>query len=134
MNNNELIVTAAQLIMNWSVEKVPGGFAIGEAGAPTPLFHIWDKWRNTAWNPVESATDAFNVVDRLTHMGFEVIIGCFEKSTSVEIRRWRDRRTEGIPGDPCTGRSRETIVSENGTDRLRTIVEACVRAVRETRA
>ncbi len=61
---------------------------------------------------------AWEVVNMLRAAGIEVIIGCFKAGYSIELRRWRDRRTEGVPGDPHTGRSRETFYCRTGIELL----------------
>lgn len=61
--------------------------------------------------------NVWELVDRLNDHGIEVIIGAFRAPSSrynVELRRWRNRSSEGIPGDPHTGRSRETIACVSG--------------------
>ena len=123
MTDSDLIVESARQIMGWHVERIQNGYAIGKDRDPSQGFHVW--------NPLKSTADAFQLVDRLTDLGFEVVIGCFANRTCVEVRRWRDRRAEGIPGDPHTGRSRETLVVETGPCRLRAIVEACLRTIHE---
>jgi hypothetical protein len=61
--------------------------------------------------------NVWELVDRLNGHGIEVIIGAFPAPSArynVELRRWRNRSSEGIPGDPHTGRSRETIACVSG--------------------
>lgn len=68
---------------------------------------------------------ALQIVDKLRAAGIEVVIGCFRDGFSLELRQWRDRRGEGVSGDPHTGRSRVTFYARTGIDRLaRGIAEA----------
>lgn len=79
------------------------------------------------WNPSSSIFAAMQVVDRLRAAEIEVIIGCFRLGFSIELRRWRDRRAEGVTGDPYSGRSRETFYCKTGLDSLpRGICEAAL--------
>lgn len=73
-----------------------------------------------------SAAD--DVIDRLREADIEVVIGCFKEGFSVELRQWRDRRADGITGDPHTGRSRVTFCLLTGQPTLPMAV--CRAAVR----
>lgn len=78
--------------------------------------------------------EARRLVGMLNRAGIEVIFGCFQARAdstqatfTVELRRWRDRRDEGVPGDPQTHRSRETFIVESGPDLPTTLGEAVYR-------
>jgi hypothetical protein len=73
------------------------------------------------------ASYAMAVVDRLRKAGIEVIIGCFSTNFNVELRNWADRRSEGIPGDPTTGRSRVTFCCLSGQSMPAAVCEAALR-------
>jgi hypothetical protein len=71
--------------------------------------------------------DSETVLNRLREKDFEVIVGFFKASVTVELRRWRDRRPEGVEGDPFTHRSRETLVVETGSSMPETLCKAALR-------
>jgi len=81
----------------------------------------------------ESLESAMSLVNIMNLAGAEVIFGCFPNSPfNIELRRWRDRREEDIPGDPHTGRSRETFACLNGTSLPELICRAFLRFHRVT--
>lgn len=78
----------------------------------------------------ESFERAWRLVCALNRREVEVIIGCFPppKGFQIELRRWRDRRSEGVEGDPDTHRSRETFVCVSGDNLSVLICEAVLRS------
>jgi hypothetical protein len=79
-----------------------------------------------------SVEQAWPLVMTMTARGVEVIIGTFPARPGsdqfcIELRRWRDRRDEGSPGDPHTGRSRETFALLHGDELPALICEAALR-------
>src|SRR5438876_3660432 len=69
-----------------------------------------EKLLGWPFDPYARIEDAWLLVEKLRERGIDVIVGVLDKNACVELRRWRDRRAEGVPGDPHTGRSRETFV------------------------
>ena len=132
MSDKELIRTLAEKVMGWPV-RVHGDMDQRGYAKPEPdgTLVLWDDLNEIHmcrhWQPLTSDSDAFMVVDALVAKGYDVILGCMEHNSCVEIRRWRDRRAEGIPGDPFTGRSRETLICETAETRRRAICQAAVR-------
>jgi hypothetical protein len=132
------IITLAEKVMGWKHRAAMKGDAFPDA--------IWYRdqesgrcwltfWNDTihirqleGWNPYDSIADAWMLVDALRIQQIEVHIGVFAENSCVELSRWRDRRGDGIAGDPHTGRSRETFVLETGPDVCGSICAAALRA------
>ncbi len=90
-----------------------------------PLAFLAPQWSR-------SIDQAWPLLDAINGRGVEVLIGTFPPRPgtsrySIELRRWRDRRAEGVPGDPHTGRSRETFALFHGNDLPALICEAALR-------
>lgn len=136
MDLRELDAEIAVKVFGFTMEKTPkdyhGNFGDEDIllppGGPRdyvypPSGRIPLTWHVPSWS--SHLSDAWPLVTLLNSVDVEVCIGMFpQQRCSVELRRWRDRRDEGIAGDPTTGRSRETFVLKIGDEIAVTICRA----------
>ncbi len=147
MADRELDGRVAEKFMRWNRMTAPADFDGKNGGNEILIPPDFKQWVREGYTfppkgalPItflvpewsRSIEQAWPLLDAINARGVEVIIGTFPQRPNtdrfcIELRRWRDRRAEGIPGDPHTGRSRETFAVLHGNDLPVLICEAALR-------